>query len=412
MIFSTPLDPVMFELFTAPYEDSPYSRVPVFEGRGQDPKTVVVRDFNLLVILYKEFGLIRYAYYSLRQDCPHTPQRLPFCYLFEKSLDLPWIIDTTRFEVASLSDWPYLIVVTDTHGQNFVFNIDPKKGLIYSKNLTTREDPERYKQSLSKPFPGSVVAELFIDSANPSCFLALQMWKIDPFSKRGPSHCFVREAMNISYFDIVMVPTRTQVECLTEGIVVFSANSTLFGSVFCVFGNNTSASSRPRIIDVGERPQLQVWQVGNQWGLTMIHEHGFCYHSKKHNARSLPFCSQEPQPTKGVLSYNYGLWEDWVAFLLSPKPNYLTACNTLILHGTYDQGSTPTFDLFEVDGELSFLIIEAHNGLHPYDTDEGGCGRPKSFFDTGGIVVNMWPMPHDWGTNSLNKRKRVVRPWE
>lgn len=72
----------------------------------------------------------------------------------------------------------------------------------------------------------------------------------------------------------------------------------------------------------------------------------------------------------------------------------LGSCNSTILHGAYDQGSHVDFDLYQRSVDTGVQIIEIHNGLKAGDIDVGQCGRPISYTKSGGLVFNIWSIPH------------------
>jgi hypothetical protein len=135
----------------------------------------------------------------------------------------------------------------------------------------------------------------------------------------------------------------------------------------------------------------------------------FCYNS--HARNTSPFtkvCAAEAKSTEGVLSYTYGLADDWVAHLKEATGSSLvTSCDARLLHGTFDLGSRPAVALFplppDVDGgagDASAVgLVEVHEGFQGH-LDSNKCDfLPGSFAcECGtplvrkGVVLDSFPL--------------------
>jgi len=352
------------------------------EGEGRDPNIVFVEDFETAILLYNLHGELHYAFYELSVHCQ-------LCFQFTKKLDLPPGVDVSSYLVTSRSiSKPYQVFISDSHGHNFIFQFD-KRGLHYLSNVTTRTVPGL---SVLSFFPGNLAAELYQDS---TCSLFLQLYKTQPFKMLNPPFCLVSSNLNIESADIEILPAQSSQSCVNEAIVSFSANNLIFALTYCDFANGTRVSSTPKQIDVGTGTTLTTAQTGNGLLIVELHENGFCFNSHAHNIQSnTKMCLQTPQSTQNVLSYSYGMWQDWIDLIRNNESSLITPCNSKILHGAYDLGSSPGFDLYRDPTKPGTIwIIETHNGFTSKDIDVGQCGRPTVFAPNGGIVLDMWTIP-------------------
>jgi len=264
LIFATTSDPLMFQLYTANVsrESDTYLHRPL-RSHGATPKVVFVAEFSVVLFFYIDSEIIRYTMYSLGHVCH-------FCFIKDEELPLPWRIDARDYEVPTKAPTAVqgvgtTILVSDGHGQNFLFKVGPK-GLQYASTLNTRPPVHR---SVMWVFPdsfGNFGVELWVDAKDPNCSLAIQIWKLLPFVRKGDPACLIPGTVNLFDYSLEMVPGRRS-GCVSEGIVAYSDNSTIYAFPFCLMGNESRATGTPRAIGVGEKPQLSVSLVGNDWGL-------------------------------------------------------------------------------------------------------------------------------------------------
>jgi len=73
---------------------------------------------------------------------------------------------------------------------------------------------------------------------------------------------------------------------------------------------------------------------------------------------------------------------------------YITSCDESILHGAYDEGSSPSMILYTAptinDGSPTLGVAEVHSGFPTGTIDYNGCGYPVNF---DGVVIDGWKLP-------------------
>eukprot|EP01034_Spumella_vulgaris_P027431 gene27431-34145_t len=173
----------------------------------------------------------------------------------------------------------------------------------------------------------------------------------------------------------------------------------------------------------------------SQDGMLSLHnDYGYCYNSHSHNTRATPLvCSSSPQPTQYTLDYSLGAAEEWVNMVRtsscvvsssatkgeesvtkSSTCFALNACHDSILHGSYDQGSSPEVvltSLTKTDGTSKSFLLELHQGVstslstaslnHAETPGFGGCGEP---IHRDGVVVDSFQVD-EW----IQALKRVAK---
>lgn len=148
--------------------------------------------------------------------------------------------------------------------------------------------------------------------------------------------------------------------------------------------------------------------------LMLVTDGGYCYNSDGHNTRSYPnVCNSIPSSTTYVLDYSLGLVSDWINLLEESYPDSnvsittgndlykVNVCNQRILHGSYDQGSSPSLAFTSnqlEDGSSSFYFMEVHQGMPVGSSDTGSCGIP---IQRNGLVLDSFSIS-SWINNLVN----------
>jgi len=132
--------------------------------------------------------------------------------------------------------------------------------------------------------------------------------------------------------------------------------------------------------------------------LMLVNENGFCQNQEHQNkAANRAICEPVRTSTRGVLVYTYGKIEHIEAKIKNNEE--MSACDENVMHGAYDQGSSPSVALFSLATESPsssssssllrswFSIAEVHEGFQGGD-DVGMCGLPLA--RPGAIVLDGW----------------------
>jgi hypothetical protein len=183
-----------------------------------------------------------------------------------------------------------------------------------------------------------------------------------------------------------------------EGVMTSSSGGVVSASYFVAefssFINSVSVS-KPVVLGVGANSSLSATWSEDVGPLVLeVHGDGFCWNTEERNKQPTPLvCDQVPTSTPGVLNYNYAPLENWKSFLTSPSSAPMSSCSSLILHGTFDQGSNPSAALVSLGSQSA--VIEAHHGWKASDKDTSQCGAPISRTPFGGAMLNSW-IPPNW----------------
>jgi hypothetical protein len=171
--------------------------------------------------------------------------------------------------------------------------------------------------------------------------------------------------------------------------VVTTAGSDAFAVVFDLAGQGSV--SGPVWIARGSAPSLSA----SGEVIALVLAKGYCFNSDYHNKRPSPLvCDAKPQASNFGLTYSVGSWSaGWQPFLAraasGAAASGVTPCDPGLLHGMYDQGTSPSALLFPVPrlpedpvlpGSLDsvFALVGAHSSFLEGDVDTQGCGWPRS----------------------------------
>lgn len=154
---------------------------------------------------------------------------------------------------------------------------------------------------------------------------------------------------------------------------------------------NTTTSPIPIAFFVGSRPSVSLLAAGvnEEVQAALVVGDSFCWNNEVHNKdANVAVCSQIPTSTKGILTYAFGRFDDFVRNMQDPTRAILSACSETLAVGSYDQGSRPVVSLYVKDtGNVG--ILAAHEGFNG-DGDSTVCGTPLP--RQGDVVLDEWPL--------------------
>ncbi len=204
----------------------------------------------------------------------------------------------------------------------------------------------------------------------------------------------------------VRVPAGSEGDALL--LLFLSVNDVIFGTASVEDEAPWVAVSTGRYFDVS----------ATDGALMLVTDYGYCFNSHTHNTRSAPsVCQQAARPTRTVLDYSMGLFEDWLEVLRESKCacinasncgdlcTEVTSCHLRIMHGTYDQGTRPAVAMASGHtgdgGGVYYFFMEVHEGFSEFDREalsrrgrsdpDNGCGIPLAHDE---LVVDSFELNH------------------
>ncbi|GAQ89096.1 hypothetical protein KFL_004870010 [Klebsormidium nitens] len=153
----------------------------------------------------------------------------------------------------------------------------------------------------------------------------------------------------------------------------------------------------PPVFAIGDFPSVAALAYNGRAVLALVNTNSFCYNSYQRDDSPLglpQICDAYKlgfgQPSLGVLAYTYGYADVLVPKLQANTPNgtlITSACDDMLLHGTYDQGYQPTIALAYPGGPAP-VAVEVHVGIE--SLAHGDCGSPVP---SSGLVLDSWVLP-------------------
>ena len=197
--------------------------------------------------------------------------------------------------------------------------------------------------------------------------------------------------------------------------VVFAAVADLqlneAGAVRVVSINGAPPAATPQAITVGvgTAPDISLAQqpVSGAAAVALVWSDAYCWNSETHNKdAAVGVCDQIPTSTPGVLAYSYGTFSDWAGFLAQAAAagapvvqQWITPCDSALLHGTFALGSRPAVALVPQNRSVqianaaatqTLAFLHVHEGFPIHGKDVGSCGAPVP--RQGELVSGGWPM--------------------
>jgi hypothetical protein len=117
------------------------------------------------------------------------------------------------------------------------------------------------------------------------------------------------------------------------------------------------------------------------------------FNTEENNKRNdALLCDQVRRSQARTLNYNFGSFDSWRQHIVNGVPT--SPCDSSIITGTYDQGSTPHPTLY-TDPTGAIGVATVHYGVPPLKAPSGldaGCGVANVY---NGVVLDGWPIPTD-----------------
>ncbi|KYR00633.1 hypothetical protein DLAC_02660 [Tieghemostelium lacteum] len=213
---------------------------------------------------------------------------------------------------------------------------------------------------------------------------------------------FYSDGLNykIQDFDLVQVTNETSGQ-----ISVLLVFSTWVNDIYALWINISSEqgsynqyglSESPVYMGVGSSVSLSSIEFQNVTYILQVSGDGFCFNTEGNNKRPTPrVCEQTPFSFPKILNYNFGTLGDWYSRIstVSTDSSALTSCDSLILHGTYDQGDYPNIQLYhgiDGSGKDSIGVVAVHQGIPKDFIDLSICGTAQPW---DGIILDSWTLP-------------------
>lgn len=136
----------------------------------------------------------------------------------------------------------------------------------------------------------------------------------------------------------------------------------------------------------------------------LVTEGNHCYNSHEYNTRTSPLvCEPQVKEEDGcpeVLDYSVATAANWVTWLEEDRDEgegyVVTACNDVVLHGSWGGGSKATVDLFDLGGSGSRGRVGVLAAYESYKAEEESvCGTPVMGVD--GVVVSSFAVNVHFG---------------
>lgn len=393
--FAINIDPIQFEVYAATATNRTW-RV-LLDSHATAPKIVVLPSgpYPLSTfVLYNQAGVLKYRLIGSSQ------LQGAINFVAEDVLPSPFTGWVTSLSAASTSIGNS-ILIGDSHGLPHLYQLQDS-GNLKSYTVTSRMTHSNYSSyywvNSVTPSQTSLILRVVGDGApGASCVWRVEMLAVSFGGNEAALTLLGTDCLpGLSVYSkdsSASVAAYQHKTSYVEGVISLTIDHIVY-SAYVVFQGGRLSASWPAPIGVGTNTSISLaWDNNHNAYVHEVHSDGFCFNTETRNKQaSPPVCEQVATSTPNVLNYNYAPLANWRNLLLGQKNNtMLTSCSEQILHGTYDQGRSPSIAMAYVGNK--FGVVEVHEGWRKGDVDISECGAPLVLADAGGAVLDSWPLP-------------------